>query len=661
MKYFILLILISLVFSESRISSITNIPSLNGQAIPSFNGYLQVRPEDGHLFFWYFPSAGNPSTDPLVIWLQGGPGCSSMMGLFFENGPFRLINSTFVNQNPYSWNRKANLLYIDQPLGVGFSYTKGKIASSSQEAAIDLFNGMIEFYKLVPSLRNNNVFLAGESYAGKWIPYFSNYLFSRPDYPIYLKGVMMGNLLIHPLIQYGAYPKFGYYQGITSYRQFVDANLKYIQCKADILAQNWNSANTLSCVSLYNDLLNSTQLSGFDTRYSISYTLYLNELIYYFDRNDVLNAFNISTNSFYNNCNNDTYAAFSNEFYTSIPENFLPQMLNRTQVLIYASQFDMRSSSIGINEYLKNLNWTLRTSFNIQPQNLFTDFFKTYGQWKTFGNLTYLNLYGAGHMSSATQGPATQLMEERFISTGLICQAPCGPKISCANNCSSHGICITGSCTCFNGYYGADCSQYLDSISLFPYNYKQFNGLIFGRDMNIYQLQLDKPLDATISTSIQLQRLSDFGSPYIFFRAETLPFPSVEQTRNELNTKFTDDTFGEISDFGFQYLNTSSENIVTLNPGLVNILRGSPNILTLIVYNSEEFILDYTISIQIAPGQYTFSESGLLLGLNILLYLFIGVQILLIYSFIKITNEAKATGLIKQDQELLLHSEVINE
>ena len=79
------------------------------------------------MFYWWFPSRKDPINDPLVIWLQGGPGCSGEFGLLAVNGPFkltRLSNNTddsILINNTYSWNNRANLLYVDQPIGTGFS------------------------------------------------------------------------------------------------------------------------------------------------------------------------------------------------------------------------------------------------------------------------------------------------------------------------------------------------------------------------------------------------------------------------------------------------------------------------------------------------------------------------------------------------------------
>jgi len=73
------------------------------------------------MFYWLFRSRDSPATDPLVMWLSGGPGCSSELALFFENGPFGLNDDLSLKLNPYSWNNVSNLLFVDNPIGTGFS------------------------------------------------------------------------------------------------------------------------------------------------------------------------------------------------------------------------------------------------------------------------------------------------------------------------------------------------------------------------------------------------------------------------------------------------------------------------------------------------------------------------------------------------------------
>ena len=88
-------------------------------------GHLTVNEKCGdNLFFWFFESRSDPLKNPIVIWLNGGPGSSSMMGLFAENGPYQIQDDLSLIENPYSWNTAANYLVIDQPAGTGLSYVE---------------------------------------------------------------------------------------------------------------------------------------------------------------------------------------------------------------------------------------------------------------------------------------------------------------------------------------------------------------------------------------------------------------------------------------------------------------------------------------------------------------------------------------------------------
>ncbi|ETK76109.1 hypothetical protein L915_17395, partial [Phytophthora nicotianae] len=87
------------------------------------SGYIKLPNKvDDHYFYWYFESRSQPSTDPLVLWLTGGPGCSSMMALLTENGPCHVLPDLSTKRNPYSWTNESNVVWLDQPTTVGFTY-----------------------------------------------------------------------------------------------------------------------------------------------------------------------------------------------------------------------------------------------------------------------------------------------------------------------------------------------------------------------------------------------------------------------------------------------------------------------------------------------------------------------------------------------------------
>ncbi|KAH9005727.1 serine carboxypeptidase [Lactarius hatsudake] len=125
-----------------------------------------------HLFFL---SRSNPSKDPLVLWLNGGPGCSSSTGLLFELGPCLVTdkgrNTTF---NPHSWNERANIIFLDQPVGVGYSYSSdGSTISTSPAAALDLFITRFHKYARLP------FHLAAESYGGTFAPNIASVIYKK--------------------------------------------------------------------------------------------------------------------------------------------------------------------------------------------------------------------------------------------------------------------------------------------------------------------------------------------------------------------------------------------------------------------------------------------------------------------------------------------------
>mmetsp|Transcript_38133 Transcript_38133/g.50052 ORF Transcript_38133/g.50052 Transcript_38133/m.50052 type:complete len:139 (+) Transcript_38133:228-644(+) len=131
------------------------------------------------LYFVLVESRSEPETDPLVIWLQGGPGCSSMLGLYTENGPYwyryrkgHAKEPFELEYNEHSWNSAANVMYVDQPLGTGFSFINslGSLRWSEGAIAEDFYNFLHNFMAKYPEYRGREVFITGESYAGHYIP-----------------------------------------------------------------------------------------------------------------------------------------------------------------------------------------------------------------------------------------------------------------------------------------------------------------------------------------------------------------------------------------------------------------------------------------------------------------------------------------------------------
>nr|POE90644.1 carboxypeptidase s1 like a [Quercus suber] len=243
--------------------------------VNSYSGYIDVA-SNVHVFFWFFESRSNPKTDPVTLWLNGGPGSDSLIGLFQELGPCRLTENLTSVLNPWSWNNVSNMLFLSQPVGTGFSYQEEAIGSindysggflnSSQAnatgrfpildpvdlgtidttdlAAMSAWHVIQGFMSGLPTLdaklggakRDFNLFT--ESYGGHYGPTFYNYFQQQnalilnstiPGYALNFNSLGIGNGIIDELIQAEYYPEFAVNNtyGIKAYNDTVYSYAKF--------------------------------------------------------------------------------------------------------------------------------------------------------------------------------------------------------------------------------------------------------------------------------------------------------------------------------------------------------------------------------------------------------------------------------------------------
>ncbi|CAN6453499.1 unnamed protein product [Victoria cruziana] len=182
------------------------VADLPGQPKVSFQhyaGYVTVNEKHGReLFYWFFEAASSTAGEkPLVLWLNGGPGCSSLgYGATQEIGPFT-INSggDGLELNPYAWNKETNLLFLESPVGVGFSYSNDTTdydLLGDDFTAQDTYTFLHKWFNKFPEYRNRSFYIAGESYAGKYVPELAELIYDMnkdPSLYIDLKGFLLGN------------------------------------------------------------------------------------------------------------------------------------------------------------------------------------------------------------------------------------------------------------------------------------------------------------------------------------------------------------------------------------------------------------------------------------------------------------------------------------
>ncbi|KAH0460715.1 hypothetical protein IEQ34_011378 [Dendrobium chrysotoxum] len=170
-----------------------------------FAGYVDVDEKAGKSLFYYFVESQEDSDKkPLTLWLNGGPGCSSIGGgAFTELGPFfPRGDGRGLRLNKHSWNKVSNLLFVESPAGVGWSYSNrtSDYTCGDKSTTSDMHIFLIRWFEKFPDFITRDFFLTGESYAGHYIPELAvallNHNKQSTNFKFNIRGVAIGNPLL---------------------------------------------------------------------------------------------------------------------------------------------------------------------------------------------------------------------------------------------------------------------------------------------------------------------------------------------------------------------------------------------------------------------------------------------------------------------------------
>ncbi|CAG8534740.1 2205_t:CDS:10, partial [Dentiscutata heterogama] len=223
-----LVLKLGLVFSAViKITNAAGAPSSSDyfvRYLPGLPDHAELKMHAGHItidektnsniFFWLMHNRHIADKPKLIIWLNGGPGC--MDGVFLESGPWRINNNQGLSLIDGAWNEYANVLYVDQPIGTGFSFANSNSYLNNVTQVPGQFLLFLDkFFEIFPEYAKDEMYLAGESFAGTFIPYIASAVLKRNserkssiNLRYNLKGIAIGNGWIDPIAQYNAYYTF---------------------------------------------------------------------------------------------------------------------------------------------------------------------------------------------------------------------------------------------------------------------------------------------------------------------------------------------------------------------------------------------------------------------------------------------------------------------
>ncbi|KAB5557927.1 Alpha/Beta hydrolase protein [Coniochaeta sp. 2T2.1] len=385
--------------------------------VKQYSGYLDDEANDKHLFYWFFESRNDPKNDPVVLWLNGGPGCSSLTGLFLELGPSSLDKKLNTVYNPHSWNQNASVIFLDQPVNVGYSYS-GSSVSNTVAAGKDVYALLTLFFHQFPQYAHQDFHIAGESYAGHYIPVFTSEILSHKNRNINLKSILIGNGLSDPYTQYEHYRPMacgeGGYKSVLSESECQSMDNALPRCQS-LINNCYESGSVWNCVpaSIYcnNAMMGPYQRTGqnvYDIRSkcedssNLCYSA-LGWISQYLNKQDVMDAVGAEVSS-YDSCNFDINRNFLFQGDWMQPfHRLVPKILEEIPVLIYAGDADFICNWLGNRAWTEALEWPGKKDFNradVKDLKLTSAESKDkgYGKVKASGNFTFMQIYGAGHM-----------------------------------------------------------------------------------------------------------------------------------------------------------------------------------------------------------------------------------------------------------------------
>ncbi|XP_030954890.1 serine carboxypeptidase 24-like isoform X1 [Quercus lobata] len=450
----VLKLIMSLLFFSSTITTVIatlpkqqeldRISALPGQppvTFSQFSGYVTVNEQHGRaLFYWLTEATSFPEKKPLVLWVNGGPGASSVAyGASEEIGPFR-INQTgsSLYLNEYSWNKEANLLFLESPAGVGFSYTNSSSNlkySGDKRTAEDALVFLIKWMSRFPQYKHREFYIAGESYAGHYVPQLAEKIVEYNKallQPILnLKGFIVGNALIDEYYDFIGKIIYWWSHSMisdTSYRSILKkCNFKEVhksqECNAAVRYVeahehgniNEHSIYTPLCMELLNNTMSSPRLkntllhrrvSGYDPC-AIHYAKK------YYNLPEVQKSMHADVNGILHYWTD--FSADVNSNWTDSEISMLPTykklIAAGLRIWVFSGDTDAGVPVTGTRLSLSHLNLTVKTEW----YPWYAD--DQVGGWtEVYNELTFASVRGAGHEVPQYQPKRAFILFKSFLA-----------------------------------------------------------------------------------------------------------------------------------------------------------------------------------------------------------------------------------------------------
>ncbi|XP_071108886.1 probable serine carboxypeptidase CPVL isoform X2 [Haliotis cracherodii] len=390
-----------------------------------YSGFLTVNKTiNSNMFFWFFPAQTDPANAPVLLWLQGGPGGSSLFGLFVEQGPILVDKDGNLQRRNITWNSKYSMLYIDNPVGTGFSFTgeDSGYATNEEDVGRDLYSCLTQFFQIFNEYQKNDFYITGESYAGKYVPAISYKIHVEnptAKVKINFKGMAIGDGLCDPITMFPKYADFMFNIGVLD-----ESERDYFQSQSDLAVKAMQEQRFGDAFKIMGKVLNNGhdayfyKVTGLDDLYNFILTEEPASFNYYgpfLARPEVRRAIHVGNLTY-----NDGSAVekhLMNDVMQSV-KPWIATLMDNYRVLIYNGQLDIIIAVPLTEAWLQTVQWKGLEKYKKAPKLIWkvnpndTD---VAGYVRQVGNFYQVIVRGAGHILPYDQPVRGFDMIQRFI------------------------------------------------------------------------------------------------------------------------------------------------------------------------------------------------------------------------------------------------------
>ncbi|XP_049637842.1 probable serine carboxypeptidase CPVL [Suncus etruscus] len=408
-----------------RMSLVAPFPGSN---VKSYAGYLTVNQTyNSNLFFWFFPAETQPLNAPVVLWLQGGPGGSSLFGLFVEHGPYFVTSNLTLRIRDFSWTSTFSMLYIDNPVGTGFSFTEDPrgYAINEDDVARNLYSALVQFFQLFPEYQKNDFYATGESYAGKYVPAIAHYIHilnPSSKMQINLKGIAIGDAYSDPESIIDGYAEFLYHVGLLDEKQKKHFQKQSDMCIKFIKEKMWPQAFEVLDKLLGGDLTSAPSyfenVTGCSNYFNILQCKEPEDQYYYgkfLALPRVRQAIHVGNRTFSDGTEVEKY--LRDDTVQSV-KPWLTEIMNNYKVLIYNGQLDIIVAAPLTERSLMAMDWKGANKYRTVSRKIWK-IFRTdndvAGYVRQVDKFSQVIVRGGGHILPYDQPLRSYDMINRFV------------------------------------------------------------------------------------------------------------------------------------------------------------------------------------------------------------------------------------------------------